>query len=106
MKMIKNLGEPFTRRFEGIYPAIAAKHDVLLIPFFLEGVAGDRQLNQADGIHPTPEGYRKVADHVYPYVVEAIRKQWRFLKKGCPDGEKSYGFQQVFAKSGLTGRWR
>jgi len=75
MKMIKNLGEPFTRRFEGIYPAIAAKHDVLLIPFFLEGVAGDRQLSQADGIHPTPEGYRKVADHVYPYVVEAIRKQ-------------------------------
>ena len=74
MKMIKNLGEPFTREFESLYPAIAAKHGVILIPFFLEGVAADRQLNQADGIHPTEAGYRRVADHVYPFVVEAIRR--------------------------------
>jgi acyl-CoA thioesterase-1 len=72
MKMIKNLGKTFTRQFESLYPAIAEKHGILLIPFFLEGVAADRQLNQADGIHPTEEGYDKVVDHVYPYVVEAI----------------------------------
>lgn len=72
MKMIKNLGEPFTREFESLYPAIATKHGVLLIPFFLEGVAANRQLNQADGIHPTEEGYRRVVDHVYPFVVQAI----------------------------------
>jgi len=72
MKMVKNLGEPFTREFETLYPAIAAKHDVLLIPFFLEGVAANRQLNQADGIHPTEEGYRRVVDHLYPFVVKAI----------------------------------
>jgi len=72
MKMIKNLGEQFTREFESLYPAIAAKHGVILIPFFLEGVAVNRQLNQADGIHPTEEGYRRVVDHVYPFVIEAI----------------------------------
>jgi acyl-CoA thioesterase-1 len=74
MKMIKNLGEPFTREFESIYPAVAAQHDVILIPFFLEGVAADRQLNQEDGIHPTPEGYQRVVDHIYPFVMEAIQQ--------------------------------
>jgi acyl-CoA thioesterase-1 len=73
MKMIKNLGKTFTRDFESLYPAIAAKQGVIFIPFFLEGVAANRQLNQADGIHPTEEGYRRVVDHVYPFVVEAIK---------------------------------
>jgi acyl-CoA thioesterase-1 len=73
MKMIKNLGKTFTRDFESLYPAMAAKHGVIFIPFFLEGVAANRQLNQADGIHPTEEGYRRVVDHVYPFVVEAIK---------------------------------
>ena len=72
MKMIKNLGKTFTDEFESLYPAIAGKHGVILIPFFLEGVAADRQLNQADGIHPTEAGYRRVADHVYPFVLDAI----------------------------------
>lgn len=74
MKMIKNLGKTFTREFESLYPAIAAKHGVILIPFFLEGVAANRQLNQADGIHPTEKGYRRVVAHVYPFVVEAISR--------------------------------
>jgi len=74
MKMVKNLGKSFTREFENLYPAIAAKHDLILIPFFLEGVAANRQLNQADGIHPTEEGYRRVVDHLYPFVVKAIGK--------------------------------
>ena len=72
MRMIKNLGQTFTDAFERIFPDIAARHGVILIPFFLEGVAADRQLNQPDGIHPTTEGYRRVVDHVYPFVVEAI----------------------------------
>jgi len=74
MKMVKNLGKSFTREFESLYPAIAAKHDLILIPFFLEGVAANRQLNQADGIHPTEEGYRRVVDHLYPFIVKAIGK--------------------------------
>jgi len=74
MKMVKNLGEPFTREFENLYPTIAAKHDLILIPFFLEGVAAQRHLNQADGIHPTEQGYRKVVEHLYPFVVKAIER--------------------------------
>jgi len=74
MKMIKNLGKTFTSEFESLYPAIAAQQGVILIPFFLEGVAANRQLNQADGIHPTEEGYRRVVEHIYPFVVEAIER--------------------------------
>lgn len=74
MKMIKNLGETFTRQFENIYPVLAAKHGVILIPFFLEGVAADPRLNQADGVHPTAEGYRAVVDNLYPFVMQAIRQ--------------------------------
>lgn len=73
MRMIKNLGAAFTTEFENLYPAVAVEHGVILIPFFLEGVAGDRQLNQADGIHPTAAGYHQVVEHVYPFVVEALQ---------------------------------
>ena len=72
MQMIKNLGATFTNQFESIYPAVAGKHDIILIPFFLETVATRPQLNQADGIHPNAEGYRRVTDHIYPFVREAI----------------------------------
>ena len=44
------------------------------MPFFLEGIAGDDRYNQPDGIHPTSEGYRIIADTVYPYVLEAIKQ--------------------------------
>ncbi|MCP3954687.1 MAG: arylesterase [Desulfobacterales bacterium] len=74
MRMVKNLGETFTNEFESLYPVVAAKHDVILIPFFLEAVAANRQLNQADGIHPTPEGYRRVVDHIYPFVAKGIQQ--------------------------------
>ena len=72
MKMIKNLGAVFTSEFESLYPAVAGKHDIIFIPFFLETVAARPQLNQADGIHPTAEGYRRVTDHIYPFVLESI----------------------------------
>ncbi|CAB5138463.1 Arylesterase precursor (EC [Olavius algarvensis associated proteobacterium Delta 3] len=74
MKMVKNMGREFTDAFEGVYPAIAAEKNAILIPFFLEGVAGEKALNQPDTIHPTAEGYEKVTDVVYPYVVKAIER--------------------------------
>jgi len=74
MRMVLNLGLGFTDAFREIYPSVAAEADVILIPFFLEGVAGDPRLNQADGIHPNPDGYRIVADTVYPYAVAAIER--------------------------------
>ena len=56
MRAAPNLGADFARSFEAIYPELAAKYGVLLYPFFLDGVAGDRSLNQHDGLHPTAAG--------------------------------------------------
>jgi acyl-CoA thioesterase-1 len=79
MQMVQNLGKDYTRAFADVYPQVAGREDVVLIPFFLAGVAADPELNQPDGIHPTAAGYRKVAETVYPYVVEAIKK-WKTQK--------------------------
>ena len=56
MRAAPNLGAEYDRAFDAIYPALAKAHDVALYPFFLDGVAGDPKLNQADGMHPTAEG--------------------------------------------------
>ncbi|UTG91770.1 arylesterase [Geobacter sulfurreducens] len=74
MKMVANLGRDYTRAFAAVYPAVAKRHDLILVPFFLKGVAGRPELNQADGIHPTAEGYRIVSDTVLPYVIKAIEQ--------------------------------
>jgi acyl-CoA thioesterase-1 len=74
MRMVANLGRDYTQAFASIYPGVARKHGLILIPFFLEGVAGVPSLNQPDGLHPTAEGYRVVTDTVYPYVLQAIEK--------------------------------
>jgi len=75
MKMVTNLGRAYTGAFSAVYPAVAKRHDLILVPFFLEGVAGRADLNQDDSIHPTAEGYRIVVDTVFPFVVKAIEKR-------------------------------
>jgi acyl-CoA thioesterase-1 len=75
MQMVRNLGPAFTKSFAAIYPEVAAAHDLILIPFFLEGVAGRASLNQSDGIHPTAEGYRIITANLYPYALEAIQRR-------------------------------
>lgn len=75
MKMVTNLGRDYTGAFSAVYPAVAGRHDLILVPFFLEGVAGRPELNQTDGIHPTAEGYRIVVDTLFPFVVKAIEKR-------------------------------
>jgi acyl-CoA thioesterase-1 len=65
-----NLGRPYTAAFEAVFTDLAAKHDVPLYPFFLDGVAGNPDLNQRDGIHPTPEGVAIVVDNILPTVTE------------------------------------
>ena len=74
MQMVRNLGPDFTRSFSAIYPEVARQNDLILMPFFLEGVAGRPGLNQADGIHPTPQGYRMIVTNLYPYVLDAIKR--------------------------------
>jgi acyl-CoA thioesterase-1 len=65
MQMPANYGLDYTRRFAGVYPELARRYKVPLIPFLLEGVALNGDLNQADGIHPNSEGARVVADTVW-----------------------------------------
>jgi len=74
MQMLRNLGQAYTTAFARIYPELAQKHQAILIPFFLEGVAANPALNQNDGIHPTPAGYRVVTDLVQPRILEAIAR--------------------------------
>jgi acyl-CoA thioesterase I len=64
MKLPANYGLDYTKGFESMYPALATRYGLTLIPFFLEGVAGSTFLNQADGIHPTREGYRIIAERI------------------------------------------
>jgi len=65
MEAPPNNGPDYTARFRRVYRTLAGAHDLVLIPFLLEGVAGEAALNQADGIHPNPEGARLVADTVW-----------------------------------------
>ena len=74
MRMVANLGRDYTASFAAIYPAVARKFNLTLIPFFLQGVAGDPSLNQSDGIHPVAEGYRTITDNIYTYVVPVLEK--------------------------------
>ena len=72
MQIVQNLGKDYTTAFAKIYPEIARSENIILTPFFLNGVAANQKLNQTDGIHPTAEGYQVIADNITPSVVEAI----------------------------------
>jgi acyl-CoA thioesterase-1 len=63
-----NYGSDYSARFNTIYPDLAKSFAVLLYPFFLEGVATDAKLNQADGLHPTAEGVDVIVKNILPTV--------------------------------------
>jgi len=65
MRLPLNYGDDYTQEFSDLYVRLAQEHDVSFIPFFLEGVATHRYLNQGDGIHPTAEGYSIVVKNVW-----------------------------------------
>ena len=65
MEAPPNLGGTYTRRYRDVFPQLAKRNGALLMPFLLEGVAGVRALNQADGIHPNEAGSRIVAENVW-----------------------------------------
>lgn len=65
LRTFPNLGPDYARAYEAVFPRIAADEGVTLIPFPLEDVAGRRELNQEDGIHPTAEGTEKVAERIW-----------------------------------------
>jgi acyl-CoA thioesterase-1 len=65
MEALPNYGQEYRRRFRALYPELARKNGAALVPFLLEGVAGDPRLNQPDGVHPTAEGQKVVAENVW-----------------------------------------
>jgi acyl-CoA thioesterase-1 len=65
MQIPPNMGQEYTDEFKGIYPEVAAEKNVTLIPFLLEGVAGNPDLNLPDGIHPTEAGHKIVAETIW-----------------------------------------
>jgi acyl-CoA thioesterase I len=64
----QNYGRDYADRFNSIYPDLAKSYGVTLYPFFLDGVAADKTLNQADGIHPTPAGVDIIVKNILPTV--------------------------------------
>lgn len=64
MKMPTNMGEPYRTNFEKMFPKLAKKYSLKLIPFILEGVGGQPELNLPDGIHPNPKGHEIMAKTV------------------------------------------
>ena len=64
MMVPPNMGPQYSNEFRNIYPDLAKKNKATLIPFILEGVAGEEKLNQADGIHPNVEGHQIIANNL------------------------------------------
>ena len=73
MEAPPNLGERYTSAFREVFPEVAGRTGVILVPFLLDGVAGVPELNQDDRIHPTPEGHRRMAETAWPYLERALR---------------------------------
>lgn len=72
MQIPPNLGIDYTNAFAKVFTDVAESHDTQLIPFILEGVGGDPRLNLPDGIHPTAQGHRIVAETVWDYLQPMI----------------------------------
>lgn len=73
MEIPPNMGADYTAEFRQLYPRIASSYDdIVLIPFMLEGVGGNPELNLPDGIHPTVEGHKIVAENIWPYLKDII----------------------------------
>lgn len=75
MKLPPNYGRDYIGAFEAIYPELARRHGVALMPFFLEGVAAQPTLNQPDGIHPTAQGYKLIVDRLWPILEPLLTKE-------------------------------
>lgn len=74
MRVPPNYGSEYGHAFAAVFGDVARATGVPLAPFLLEGVAGDTRLNQPDGIHPTADGQRVIADRLWPYLRPLLRK--------------------------------
>jgi len=74
MRAPPNMGADYTRAFDAIFSRLAATHDVVFYPFFLDGVAADRALNQPDGLHPTAAGVDAIVGRILPKAEELVAR--------------------------------
>ncbi len=74
MKVPPNLGEDYTGPYDALFPALASKYKLPLVPFILEGVYDHQELLSPDNLHPNAEGYRVVARNVLPYLKPMLAK--------------------------------
>lgn len=72
MQIPPNMGQDYTSEFKLIYPELAKKNDIELVPFLLQDVAGIPELNQADGIHPTVDGQKILAKNVWAVLEKML----------------------------------
>lgn len=72
MQIPPNMGQDFADAFRAVFPELAQEENVTLIPFLLEGVAGDPKLNLPDGIHPTEAGHKIIFGTIWPYLEKLI----------------------------------
>ena len=74
MMMPPSMGEDYARSFATMYPSLAIKNELTLVPFLLEGVGGQPELNQADAIHPNPAGHALVAETLWRGMQQLIAR--------------------------------
>jgi acyl-CoA thioesterase I len=74
MRIPPNYGRAYTQRFESVYPEVARSNNATLVPFLLQGVGGVSALNQADGVHPTAEGQRRMAETVWRVLEPELKR--------------------------------
>ena len=74
MQAQRNLGTEYVTQFDAIYPKLAKEFPVIFYPFFLDGVALNPKLNQADGLHPNPAGVKIIVARMLPDVKKLIAK--------------------------------
>lgn len=73
MQIPPNMGPEYTKEFRNIFPELAEKNEIPLIPFLLEGVAGNPDLNLEDGIHPTAEGHKILSENVWKILRDEVQ---------------------------------
>ena len=86
MQAPPNLGVRYTSAFHEVFPRVAEDRRTALVPFLLEGVGGERALNQGDGIHPTAEGHEILARNVWPVLEPVLRRA--AARRGDPQGPR------------------
>lgn len=75
MQVPPNMGPAYSKDFRDMFPQLAQENNMILVPFLLEGVGGERDLNQADGIHPTAEGHKVLALTIWQHLKPALTNQ-------------------------------